>query len=394
MRNLIIMMAVMLGVALLPGCGRRPSPEREAMAVAESLMDSLPDSALIIMQGVALPADAPDEDRALRALLLSQALDKNRIDVTDDSLIALADSYYRRASDPRRRMLAAFYHGRIRFNASDYPRALQLFSESLDLAAALPDTFWMARSASEKAAIYRVNSRFKDERYYAGLAYKWHKSIKKQPQWNYAILDLGVAYLNTEDYEQAFKLTQPLLNSAKIYHNAELEEYASITIAKALFCTHRFTEVINLLENLNNVSDYISDRICILGKSYIHTQNLHKADSIAASIDIASSHDPVILSFAAELSKASENLPETLNFTERLLYANDSLHFHALEQNFAQGNNEYHQHLIELNNLKRAKSRQQLVWILVTGFIIIFAASAVFYQKYINQRNTVAGCNQ
>lgn len=387
MRRLLPFILTLLALSALAGCASKAAPMLDR---AEEAMEPHPDSALSILQAIRTTDLIGDDERARYALLLTQAMDKNYIDVTDDSLIAVADSYYRRASDPRRRMLAAFYHGRVRFNASDYPRALQLFSESLDLASALPDTFWMARSASEKAAIYRVNSRFKDERYYARLAYKWHEALKIQPQWNYAILDLGMAYLNTEEYEQAIKLTQPLLDSAQTYQNAELEEYASITIAKALFSTHRFEEVIDLLEKLNNVSDYTNDRICILGKSYIYTDNLHKADSIAATIDITSSHDPVILSFAAELSKASDNLSQTLNLTERLLYANDSLHFHALEQNFAQGHNEYHQHLRELNNLKRAKSRQQLVWILVTGLVIIFAVSALFYQKYINQRNTIA----
>lgn len=210
MRNLIILMAMMLGVALLPGCGRRPSAERRAMELAESLMDSLPDSALTIMQGVALPADAPEEDRALRALLLSQALDKNYLDVESDTLIAVADSFYRVTSDTRRQMLAAFYHGRVLFNAKDYPRALRLFTEALELATSLSDPFWQGRAAKEISLIYDATYHSPEALTYAKKAYEAFKTSGIQPHLNYALNSLARSYYNVGDYDMAKKCIYPL----------------------------------------------------------------------------------------------------------------------------------------------------------------------------------------
>ncbi|MDE6627780.1 MAG: tetratricopeptide repeat protein, partial [Muribaculaceae bacterium] len=120
MRNLLILLlALMLG-AMLPGCRRTPSARLQAMSRAEALMDSFPDSALAVMRGVSIPAEASRREHALYALLLTQALDKNYIDVADDSLIAVADEYYRTTSDTRRQMLSSFYRARVRVNALDY----------------------------------------------------------------------------------------------------------------------------------------------------------------------------------------------------------------------------------------------------------------------------------
>lgn len=384
MRWLLTLILIPLALQLLSGCGSSATPVLDR---AEALMESHPDSALALLQALPSSRLSRSSDRARHALLLTQAKDKNYIDVADDSLISIADRYYRRsASDPRRRMLSAFYHGRVCFNASDYPRALQLFSESLDLAAALPDTFWMARSASEKAAIYRVNSRFKDELYYAESAYKLHQHVKVQPQWNYAILDLGTAYLNIGNYDKALTLTIPLIDSARIYSNPELHEFASVTIAKALYSVGQYTRAIDMLENIESASSCQDDITCILGKSFIYSGRLNKADSIASQYNVTESYNPILLSFASELAKAHKDINKATYLTEKLLHSNDSMLVEALEQNFAQGLDEYHQHIIEIHNLNLSKTRQHISFTIITCILIIIAVSALFFQKYRSQR--------
>ena len=61
------------------------------------------------------------------ALLLSQALDKNYIDLQSDSIIAPAVRYYENHGTPDERMKAFYYRGRISMNANDYDNATEYF---------------------------------------------------------------------------------------------------------------------------------------------------------------------------------------------------------------------------------------------------------------------------
>lgn len=57
-------------------------------------MQSRPDSALCILQGISMDKFATQADSACYALLLTQARDKNYVVQTDDSLIRYAVAYY------------------------------------------------------------------------------------------------------------------------------------------------------------------------------------------------------------------------------------------------------------------------------------------------------------
>lgn len=63
---------------------------------ADSLMEIYPDSALSILESISSPQKLPRADRALYALLLTQARHKNYIALGDDSLIKTAVEQIRR----------------------------------------------------------------------------------------------------------------------------------------------------------------------------------------------------------------------------------------------------------------------------------------------------------
>ena len=94
MRTTLYILLLMIAAALLWGCSPRASRQSEALlCAADSLMESRPDSALALLDTLTSASFPNLEQKARFALLKSQALDKNFIDLTDDSLIAIADSY-------------------------------------------------------------------------------------------------------------------------------------------------------------------------------------------------------------------------------------------------------------------------------------------------------------
>lgn len=83
------------------------SAKNPLLLCADSLMEAYPDSALFILESISSPQKLPRADRALYALLLTQAKYKNYIALEDDSLIKTAVEYY---GDKKKSLYAAKAH--------------------------------------------------------------------------------------------------------------------------------------------------------------------------------------------------------------------------------------------------------------------------------------------
>lgn len=123
---------------MVAACGGSRGAE-EQLDRADAWMDTHPDSALYELNSIDT-SRLDETEAARRALLLSQAYDKMKKDITDDSLIAVAREYY--LTHPGRRDLLArayYYSGVVAYNAGDYPGGIYYLSLADTLAAGLAD---------------------------------------------------------------------------------------------------------------------------------------------------------------------------------------------------------------------------------------------------------------
>ena len=105
-----------------------------AMLQAEALMNTRPDSALILLESIEdTLATLPEEARMYHQLLTIQAKDKQYITHTDDSLINRIVSFYENYGNNDRLMMAYFYQGSTYRDMNDAPRALKAFQQAVDL---------------------------------------------------------------------------------------------------------------------------------------------------------------------------------------------------------------------------------------------------------------------
>ena len=91
---------------------------------AEAAMNENPEEALEILGSIDSETIQFAPRKARYALLLSQALDKNYLDVEDDSLIMIAVNFYSKWIDNERFAQSLYYAGRVHFNAKDYAGAI------------------------------------------------------------------------------------------------------------------------------------------------------------------------------------------------------------------------------------------------------------------------------
>lgn len=111
---------------LLVACDGRQNHNRQ-LVLADSLMQSRPDSALNILRGISMGKLATQVDSAYYALLLTQARDKNYIVQTDDSLIRIAVCYYDSIGDTRMQAKAHYYWGCVYRDMNQQAEAIREF---------------------------------------------------------------------------------------------------------------------------------------------------------------------------------------------------------------------------------------------------------------------------
>lgn len=140
---------------------------------AESVVDEYPDLALTILDKIDATAIHGNEERALYALLLTEAQSKLHIFDKDDSIISIAVDFYG-ASDNLNSCMSNFYKGQLNFKAGNYRTAIANATTALYIAENLMNYYWQAKSHELIADIYQltygldeaINSRRKAAEFY------------------------------------------------------------------------------------------------------------------------------------------------------------------------------------------------------------------------------------
>ena len=106
--NKIPTILLLLGLLLLQACKHPNYPQ--TLQQAESVMNTRPDSALHLLQGMTDSLTMlPEEAQMYYHLLTIQAKDKQYVTHTSDSLINRIVSFYENYGDKERLMLAYYY---------------------------------------------------------------------------------------------------------------------------------------------------------------------------------------------------------------------------------------------------------------------------------------------
>ena len=148
----IVLMLIMSSFFL--GC-QRQYLVAEKLLQAETVMNEHPDSALNFLKGIAQPELKTQAHHARYALLYSQALDKNYIDLTSDSLISIAVDYYKDRDDVKAKFFSYYYLGRIYTNANNLTQATLAYMEAEQLVDELGDDYAAGLLYNQMGDIYQ-----------------------------------------------------------------------------------------------------------------------------------------------------------------------------------------------------------------------------------------------
>lgn len=145
-----------LFVILLCSCNPRRNNE-ELISVlnrAEACLEQFPDSSLHVLNLLNAESIILDEYLARYALLKSIALDKNYIDVADDSLTSIAVAYYTKHGTAEEKLKSFLYNGNVFANAKDYDKAMSSYLQAEQYVNKCEDFIIVGRLYSVKSILY------------------------------------------------------------------------------------------------------------------------------------------------------------------------------------------------------------------------------------------------
>lgn len=344
---------------------------------AESLMDGSPDSAMAILQAID-SRSLGGELRARHALLLSQAYDKNYIDVADDSLINIAFDYYRNTDDDRRLMQAAYYKSVVIHNAKNYLQSMRYAAMADTLANRLVEY----RFAGLAASIMFYNSGLlqsnQAEIDYADKARKMFLLANDSTNAMLASFHLANALLTARQFDEAAKVIETIDNPK--YSSCARAWYYCFTRDDS-----RLDSLLRVYPTLNDDSWLCSQR----ARNIIETGgDLHKARLLLEHAEREANAASDVTAYnwvSARLAKAEKRYEDYIKYEElyerELEESNTFYQLTMVPQSYTDGLNYIHERDIHALNKKRESVRYKLYLSLFIIFTLCLITIILYQNK-------------
>lgn len=268
----ITLFFVLVSVLCILSCSNKNSAAIE-LQQAKLLMETAPDSALTILNSIQSPENLSDQEYASYCLQLTQALDKNYILLTTDTLIKKAEIYYEEQEDIPSLALTYYYMGRVYSDMQDAMQAQQYYLKALELSeninnielliktnnslgtlysyqdifeTALPlykKTLQLLENSNDSTRIslaLRNTARvFTETQQLDSAIYYFQEAIKMATPESISSLqnDLGSLYLKTGQYKEAYDCIQKSLRTCS---NPHLQYHLYLTYGEYLLKTTQY----------------------------------------------------------------------------------------------------------------------------------------------------------
>ena len=179
----------------------------------ESYIMEHPDSALSVLESMHREDLVTHRNIAHHALLHAMALDKNFIDVTDDSIALVAVNYYQKRGPKSSRARALYYLGKSYYYNQEYDKAILEFSKAERVAVGC-DSLYLGMIKTAKAGVYNKTYNSIEELKYTKEALEIFNAIGQEAYSRSMTYSLGIAYHNVDQYEDAIEIYNHILNNS------------------------------------------------------------------------------------------------------------------------------------------------------------------------------------
>ena len=369
MRRIIFLLLLTASLFHISGC--TPDHVRDSLLDVESYIMERPDSALAVLDSMDRTLLTTDRLKAHHALLHAMALDKNYIDVDDDSIARVAVDYFSKHGPKKYEARSRYYLGVSYYYAGDFDKAILEFTEC-EKVAEKSDSLYLAMAIDFQANTYLESHNYEEELECRQEAYKIYSLLSADFYMKATELDIARVYLNTDDPEKG----EVILYKFTSDDNPHIRASAMVSYAfvKATRGEAGYSESADMYEAVVSEFGYS----CLSYKDYwAWAYSLNKLGRNEDAADMISQLQQVDTSGTADfwmymIEKSNGNTAGALKCLEKSTTKLDKEMMKALQESLALSQRDYYASQFEVAEYKsRNKSLYLVVSISVLLLIIL-----------------------
>lgn len=339
-----------------------------------------PDSALQVIESMDRSLLKTERSRAHHALLHAMALDKNYIDVTDDSIAQVAVDYYSRRGPEKRKARAYYYLGLAYYYQQNYDKAILEFTRAEEVAETCDSLYW-GMTKSLQAGAYSATYNDIETLNCLQKAYDIYFSISDIFKSQSVQLKIANQYLNQFEYNIADSLLTDLINSDYVDNMIKSEAINSYAYLKMIQPIRNPYKSIELYDSI--YQDYIMTNQDYWAYAFALSLVGRKAESDEIVKELASVDTTSSASYWQYLiSKYEGEYEKALSFLEESGYKDNTVISQALNQSLSLVQRDYYESQSELAEYKVKNRTLTMTSVIVAAFLII-TLLVFFVSRYI-----------
>lgn len=352
----------------------------------EQLMYERPDSAWKILQHMPSISQLRKEEQALHALLFTQAQYKNYIPVKSDSLLQIAEAYYRTSSDSLHKAWTLFYLAQYYRDSDEKEKALSYFQQA-NIASRniennqfkfLLNLHW-ANLLSDEDAENKGIEKYQTANKYAILLKDTLKQIDLFERW-------GWCYLLNGKYNQADSLFKEAMSLSMKTEIKFLEKNLLAQLATTAYLKKEYFLALNLINRSISLEKDSTELYPLWANKANIFLSMNQYDSVRTYLqkDIRNS---TLYQKAGkqkiwyQYEEKMNNLPKALEYSKRYAELLDTIYQKELSSKIIELQHKYDYSLIQSEN-KLLKIKRQRLYISLTAICMaVLTVAVIFFYK-------------
>ena len=198
-------------VLLLAGCTQIPSE----LELVQEMLETKPDSALLILQKINPKHYKSESSRALYGLLLFQALDRNNQTLQPDSVLNFSVHYYQQKNQKHELAIGYYYKARIYKKAQRFDQASVLYIDAIEILQNSENYYFLGKINSDLGDICSFQKEFEQALLKYQLASNCFQNGKDTLMFCHQLINLGRIYRFKHDNKKALFYYRKALDQSK-----------------------------------------------------------------------------------------------------------------------------------------------------------------------------------
>ena len=375
---------LVLSFFIITGC--TSAKVNSTLKDVESYISERPDSALSVLESIDRADLKGRRSEAHHALLHAMALDKNYIDVTDDSLATIAVKYYQKHGPKKYLARALYYKGLSYYYNKEYDKSIIELSKA-EPVAAISDSLYLGFINVLRADIVKTNYNSSEEINLLEKSLDIYVSLKADYYIDVTKMRLSQAYMAEERYEDAEKILKELISSSRLNDRVLTKTIGDYAFLMAVRPDPDYEEAVYYYEKTIAVEDgrYMSKQdYWVWAYSLAQIGNTDKSQQIVDMLcPIDTSGTAYYWQYA--IAKTQGKTSEALDLFEKFSDRNNEEVEQILKQSISNVQRDYYQSQFRIADYK-ARNRSLLLVSISVSTLFLLTLVCLFAFKHIRKK--------